>query len=61
MGQRQPHRADLLPAGRHVVEDAPRDDEVRLRVVVAQDETGPEEDEPPRDAGECGSRGKYLR
>ena len=36
--QRQPHRADLLPPGRDVVDDAPRDDEVRLGVVVAEDE-----------------------
>ena len=40
VGQRQPDRADLLPAGREVVDDAPRDDEVRLRVVVAQRQPG---------------------
>ena len=36
MRQRQPHGADLLPARRQAVEDAPRDDEVRLGVVVAE-------------------------
>jgi hypothetical protein len=36
MRQRQPHRADLLPAGNEAVEDAARDDEVRARVVVAE-------------------------
>ena len=38
MRQRQPHGADLLPAGRQAVEHAARDDEVRLRVVVAERE-----------------------
>ena len=36
VGQRQPHGADLLPARREAVEDAPRDDQVRLGIVVAQ-------------------------
>ena len=34
--QRQPDGADLLPARRDAVDDAPRDDQVRLRVVVAE-------------------------
>ena len=38
MGQRQPDRADLLPARRDAVEDAPRDDEMAARVVVAEGE-----------------------
>jgi membrane protein YqaA with SNARE-associated domain len=36
VGERQPHGADLLPAGRQAVEDPARDDEVRARVVVRQ-------------------------
>ena len=38
--QRQPDGADLLPAGRQAVEDPPRDDEVRARVVVAERQAG---------------------
>ena len=38
MRQRQPDRADLLPAGRDAVEDAAADDEVAARVVVAERE-----------------------
>ena len=38
--QRQPDRADLLPSRRQVVEDAARDDQVRLRVVMAENEAG---------------------
>ena len=34
--QRQPDGADLLPAGRDAVDDAPRDDEMAARVVVAE-------------------------
>ena len=34
--QRQPYRADLLPSGREVVDDAPRDDQVRARIVVRE-------------------------
>ena len=41
MGQRQPHGANLLPARRDAVEDAPRDHEVRLGVVMAQREACP--------------------
>ncbi len=40
MGQGQPDGADLLPAGRQAVEDAPRDDEVRLGVVMGEGEAG---------------------
>ena len=39
MGQRQPDRADLLPAGQEAVEDPPRHDEVSPRVVVTERET----------------------
>ena len=38
MGQRQPHGANLLPARRDAVDDAPRDDEMAARVVVAERE-----------------------
>ena len=38
--QWQPHRANLLPAGRDAVEDAPGHDEVGLGVVVAQRQAG---------------------
>ncbi len=37
--QRQPHRANLLPSGCDAVEDAPRDDQMSARVVVAECET----------------------
>jgi hypothetical protein len=37
--ERQPHGANLLPAGDDAVEDAARNDEVRARVVVAERET----------------------
>jgi hypothetical protein len=36
--EREPHGADLLPAGRDAVEDSARDDEVGARVVVAERE-----------------------
>jgi len=39
MRQRQPHRSNLLPARRDAVEDAPGDDEMPARVVVAERET----------------------
>ena len=39
MRQRQPDRADLLPAGHDAVEDTARDDEVGAGVVVAERET----------------------
>ena len=39
--QRQPHGADLLPARHDAVEDPPRHDQVRARVVVAERETEP--------------------
>ena len=38
--ERQPHRADLLPARHQAVEDAPRDDEVGAGVVVAERKAG---------------------
>ena len=38
MRQRQPDRADLLPARRDAVEDAPRDDQMPARIVVAERE-----------------------
>ena len=38
MGQRQPDRADLPPAGPQRIDDAPGDDEVRLGVVMAERE-----------------------
>ena len=37
--QRQPDGADLLPPGHETVEDAPRDDEMRARVVVRERES----------------------
>ena len=39
MGEWQPHRTNLLPPRRQTVEDAPRDDEVRTRIVVRERET----------------------
>ena len=39
MRQRQPHGANLLPARRDAVDDAPRDDEMASRVVVAERQT----------------------
>jgi len=36
VGKRQPHGADLLPAGRQAVEHSPRDDEMTAGVVVAE-------------------------
>src|SRR5204863_2937487 len=53
MGQRQPDRADLLPARREVVEDPPRDDEVCLGVVMAENETCAKEDDPGGAANDC--------
>ncbi len=44
--QRQPDRADLLPARRDVVDDAARHHEVRFRVVVGEDEVRAQEDDP---------------
>ena len=41
MRQRQPHRADLLPARRDAVEDPARDDQMAARVVVAEREAEP--------------------
>ena len=41
MRQRQPDRADLLPARRQAVENAPRDDQMRARIVVGERETEP--------------------
>ena len=38
MRQGEPHGTDLFPPRGHAVDDAPCDDEVRSRVVVAQDE-----------------------
>ena len=46
MGQRQPDGADLLPARRDVVDDAARDDEMRLGVVVAEDEVRSQKTNP---------------
>ena len=39
MRQRQPHGANLLPAGRDAVDDATSDDEMPARIVVAQRES----------------------
>ena len=46
--QRQPDGADLLPSRRQAVEDAPRDDEVRARVVVREREARAGGSERPR-------------
>ncbi len=40
MGKRQPDSADLLPAWRQTVDDAARDNEMRLGVVVSEGEAG---------------------
>ena len=40
MRQRQPDGADLLPARRQAVEDAPGDDEMAARIVVAERQAG---------------------
>src|SRR5262249_16612642 len=53
--ERQPHGADLLPAGRDAVGDPPRDDEVAARVVVAERE--PERVVVPRGASGGGGGG----
>ena len=39
MRQRQPDRANLLPAWRKAVDDSPRDDEMRARVVMSERQT----------------------
>ena len=61
MGKGQPYRADLLPAWRKVVDDASRDDEMRLRVVMAENEAGAEEHRPCGDAGERRRGGQQPR
>ncbi len=61
MRKGQPDRADLLPAGRDVVDDAARDDEMRLRVVVGEDEVRAQEDDPRGRAGRRGSRREQPR
>ena len=38
MRKRQPHRADLSPPRCEAIDDPPRDDEVRLGIVVREDE-----------------------
>jgi hypothetical protein len=59
VGERQPHRADLLPSRRQTVEDAARDDEVGTGVVVREREAetgvvegGCRPEDPGRDADE---------
>ena len=61
MRQRQPDRADLLPARRDAVDDAPRDDEMAARVVVAEREAEPvivpaRRNAPPTAARRAGNR-----
>ena len=51
--QRQPHGANLLPAWRQAVEDAARDDEMRLGVVMAERESCT----PIHARGECAQNG----
>jgi hypothetical protein len=41
MRQRQPDGADLLPPWRDAVDDAPRDDEMAARIVVAEGQAEP--------------------
>ena len=46
MRQREPHTADLLPPGRDVVDDPPRHHQVRLRVVMTEDEVSAPQGNP---------------
>ena len=52
MRQRQPDRADLPPSRRQAVDDAARDDEMRLGVVVGEDEPFVQVEDPRREPGE---------
>src|SRR5258706_14244102 len=60
MRQRQPDGANLLPSWREIVEDAPRDDQMRLGVVMAQNETCSKEDGPCDAARERGGDGEQM-
>ena len=46
MGQREPDGSDLLPSRSDAVDDAARDDEVGLGVVVTEDESLLEKPDP---------------
>ena len=61
MREWQPDRADLLPPGRQIIEDTPGDDQMRLRVVMAENKALSEEDDPRRAGDEGGGRGKLRR
>ena len=62
--QRQPHAADLLPAGHQAVEDSPRHDQVGAGIVVAEGEPkvrvvesgGAPGEEHARGSEQCGRR-----
>ena len=51
VGERQPDGADLLPSGCDAVDDAAGDDEMRLGVVVAEDEALAEVEDPRGEPG----------
>jgi hypothetical protein len=61
VGQWQPHGADLLPSRKQAVEDAPRDDEVGTRVVMAEGQTGVRVVNRGRAAGNCDKPGDQER
>ena len=60
MRQRQPDGADLRVLRRQAVEHAARDDEMRLRIVVAERESALVIDERGRCANQQAERGKQL-
>ena len=58
MRERQPDGTDLPPSGCQAVDDAARDDEMRLGVIVGQDEAFVEVDDPRGEPGEQRDRGE---
>ena len=59
--KRQPHGADLLPAGRDAVGDPPRHDQMASRVVVGQREAEPVVMNRDEDTAERGNRADRQR
>ncbi|PYR57659.1 MAG: hypothetical protein DMF85_13025 [Acidobacteria bacterium] len=57
MRERQPDGADLLPAWQQTIDDPPRDDEVRARVVVGERQAEAEVVAGGGGAGERDARG----
>jgi hypothetical protein len=46
MRERQPDAANLLPSGRDVVDEAARNHQVRPRIVMAENDSGPGKNHP---------------